>query len=74
MDLDMDAASRRAAVLQSRYQTADSSDASPQVWIYCDQTSVAPGDHVRLFVSTNQAHYDVIALRDVSDVSAYGTD
>jgi hypothetical protein len=64
MDLDMDAASRRAAVLQSRYQTADSSDASPQVWIYCDQTSAAPGDHVRLFVSTNQAHYDVIALRD----------
>ncbi len=63
-DSDLSPEQRREAVLQGRYQTASTADEGAQAWIYADRVSVAPGERLRIFTSTNLARYRVTILKD----------
>lgn len=53
-----------SAIAENFYERASDDPAEPQLWVYTDAWSYAPGDVVRLHVSTSLARYDLEIWRD----------
>jgi hypothetical protein len=53
-----------SAIQENFYERASNDPAVPQLWAYTDRWSYAPGETVRLYVSTTLATYDMVIWRD----------
>ena len=53
-----------SAIAENFYERASNDPGDPQLWAYTDRWSYAPGETVRVHVSTTLAHYDVEVWRD----------
>jgi len=53
-----------SAIVENFYERACNDPAVPQLWAYTDRWSYAPGDTVRLHVSTTLANYHLEIYRD----------
>ena len=53
-----------SAIGENFYERASTDPAVPQLWAYTDRWSYAPGDTVRLHVSTTLATFDLAIVRD----------
>ena len=53
-----------SAVLENFYETASNDPEEPQLWGYTDRWSYAPGERVKLHVSTTLKTFDIAIWRD----------
>ena len=55
---------RPSAVFENFYEKAGNDPNELEIWCYSDRLSYAPGETLRLHVSTTAGRYDLTILRD----------